>query len=411
MGLHDGSSFRQVQAHLGDARSRLNAGEFDAALEMVDRALDIDPEYLAARALREKIAAAKLAPPPLELALRDAPGEPGSPLSLDNFAKLEARVRHRGVEHRLKSARAAIRAGQFSDARAAICEASDLDPDCPEAGLVALELEQAEDAARSSRSRGPWFAAAITFAAVVLCAAGLFESNSVISKLSRAPIPAAPTPLRPAPIEVMPAIQLDTLDDAALPAVTAPAAAPERAPEVSAPAPVTDVRPASGPIAPISSPIAPSAPPAAPIEVPAPTPLVSDPPAALPPAVPLQPTDIPQQPIAASAPSEDWLVRNTLQRYRSAYEGLDAKSAQQVWPTVDEPALARAFDGLESQSLTFDDCAIELHGVLATATCRGSTSYTPRTGSREPRVEPRVWNFTLAKIRADWQIESARVAR
>ena len=112
-----------------------------------------------------------------------------------------------------------------------------------------------------------------------------------------------------------------------------------------------------------------------------------------------------------ATPSDDRLVRDTLQRYRSAYELLNARSAQEVWPTVDEPALARAFDGLESQSLTFDDCNVELDGAVATATCRGSAKYTPRTGSRESHVESRVWSFTLSRMSRGWQIDSARVAR
>jgi hypothetical protein len=113
----------------------------------------------------------------------------------------------------------------------------------------------------------------------------------------------------------------------------------------------------------------------------------------------------------AYAPTDERLVRDTLQRYRVAYEGLNAKSAHAVWPGVDEPALARAFEGLLSQTLTFDDCAVDLNGVIATATCRGSARYTPKDGNREPRSESRVWNFTLHKTSDQWQIDSARVSR
>ena len=105
------------------------------------------------------------------------------------------------------------------------------------------------------------------------------------------------------------------------------------------------------------------------------------------------------------------LVRQVLQRYRKAYEGLDARSAQAVWPAVNEAALARAFDGLESQSLTFDACDVRLRGEAASATCHGSARYVPKIGSREPRVEPRVWNFTLHKAGADWTIDAARTER
>ena len=90
---------------------------------------------------------------------------------------------------------------------------------------------------------------------------------------------------------------------------------------------------------------------------------------------------------------------------------LDAQSARAVWPAVNEAALARAFDGLESQSLTFDACDVRQYGESATVTCHGSARYVPKVGSREPRVEPRVWNFTLRKSGADWKIDSARAER
>jgi hypothetical protein len=104
-------------------------------------------------------------------------------------------------------------------------------------------------------------------------------------------------------------------------------------------------------------------------------------------------------------------VKQALQRYRSAYEGLDARQARAVWPAVNEPALQRAFQGLESQNLTFDACDVELRGGAATAVCRGTTRYVPKVGSREPHVEPRVWNFTLRKAGEDWTIENARAER
>jgi hypothetical protein len=105
------------------------------------------------------------------------------------------------------------------------------------------------------------------------------------------------------------------------------------------------------------------------------------------------------------------LVQQTLQRYRSAYEDLDAQSAHAVWPAVNQVALARAFDGLESQRLTFDACDVRVRGEAATATCQGSARYVPKIGNRQPRIEPRVWNFTLHKSGADWKIDSARAER
>jgi hypothetical protein len=115
--------------------------------------------------------------------------------------------------------------------------------------------------------------------------------------------------------------------------------------------------------------------------------------------------------VAKPKADDELLVKQALQRYRVAYDGLDARLAQAVWPAVNQAALARAFDGLSSQALTFDRCDVQLHSETATATCHGTARYVPKMGSREPRTEPRVWNFTLRRGGTDWKIDSARVDR
>jgi hypothetical protein len=126
----------------------------------------------------------------------------------------------------------------------------------------------------------------------------------------------------------------------------------------------------------------------------------------------------PTAPAASAVPAaivrsanDEQLVRQALQRYRSAYEGLDAPSARAVYPAVNEAALARAFDGLASQTLTFDSCDVQMRGDAASAICHGTARYVPKVGSREPRTEPRRWSFTLQRNGADWKIESARAER
>ena len=47
-------------------------------------------------------------------------------------------------------------------------------------------------------------------------------------------------------------------------------------------------------------------------------------------------------------------IRETLERYRRAYSGLDAPLVHAIYPGVDEAALARAFEEMRSQSLQFD---------------------------------------------------------
>jgi hypothetical protein len=106
------------------------------------------------------------------------------------------------------------------------------------------------------------------------------------------------------------------------------------------------------------------------------------------------------------------LVNQALQRYRVAYDELDANSAQAVWPGVNQGALARAFDALESQTLSFDSCEIQLQTRgTATATCRGSARYVPKIGNRDPHTESRVWSFNLRKEGTAWTIDRALVAR
>src|SRR4029077_19573843 len=103
------------------------------------------------------------------------------------------------------------------------------------------------------------------------------------------------------------------------------------------------------------------------------------------------------EPAPIRAPSDQALVEDALQRYRRAYGRLNVQSAQAVYPTVNRVALARAFDGLESHSLTFDACDVEISGVLAKAICHGTAHYVPKIGSRYPRSEPLVWSFELRK--------------
>ena len=103
-------------------------------------------------------------------------------------------------------------------------------------------------------------------------------------------------------------------------------------------------------------------------------------------------------------------MEQTLQRYRTAYDRLDARSARAVWPGVNEGALARAFSGLASQTLTFNACDVAVDGEVARATCRGTAKYI-QGGRSELRVEPRVWTFALRKRDSNWEIEDARAGR
>jgi hypothetical protein len=106
-------------------------------------------------------------------------------------------------------------------------------------------------------------------------------------------------------------------------------------------------------------------------------------------------------------PTDTHAIEGTLRRYADAYARLDAAAARAVWPTVDQRALARAFEGLESQGIVFEHCNVAVAGEDATAACAGRAQYVPKVGSREPLVERRQWTFRLRKADGEWQITRA----
>jgi hypothetical protein len=104
-------------------------------------------------------------------------------------------------------------------------------------------------------------------------------------------------------------------------------------------------------------------------------------------------------------------VQEVLRRYARAYGQLDASAARAVWTTVNERALARAFENLSSQNVSFDACDIDIRGAIANANCRGQLSYAPKVGNREPRTEERTWRFELRRQGEAWTIAGVDVRR
>ena len=156
--------------------------------------------------------------------------------------------------------------------------------------------------------------------------------------------------------------------------------------------------------------------------VPSPLPRVAvDDPVLMPPATPPPAAAVPTPSTPRSfgtAPSnasraaievENNAIRDVLGRYRSAFNALDSKAAQQVWPTVNQRTLDRAFAQLREQNVSFDRCTIDVKGAIAQANCNGSTRFVPRVGSHSPQVEPRQWNFSLRKASSGgWQIQEVQ---
>ena len=104
-------------------------------------------------------------------------------------------------------------------------------------------------------------------------------------------------------------------------------------------------------------------------------------------------------------------MSDVLNAYARAYNNLDAVAAHQVWPAVDERALARAFSSLSAQTISFADCRISVRDVTATAACRGYATYVGRIGARSARTEPRQWRFELRRAGQGWTIDRAETSR
>jgi len=362
---------------------------------------------------------------------------------MEGWARFEQRARQRRMEKRLAAAQLAIRSRRFADARAALVELAELDPAHPELQTLTLQLARAEQASRPRR--GAFAAAAATFAAVILAAswAGngrLLRYKPIVKTAAPAAGPetllasreiafdlpaivattgeptaaltdafveaSAASPVVPATSLVVPAaspvVPAASLNATAEPLMPAPAARPSESPVVprpAPPAPQLDL-PAATAVEPLYVPAPP-----VPQRVPSTPPPVA--------ATATPPNSAPLDVAPSAAVADDTAqVRTVLQKYQAAYERLDAQLVHAVWPGVNQAMLARAFQDLESQTLTFRECDIQLRGATASAVCTGSTRYVPKVGSREPHVDPLSWTFSLRKRpNDDWQIESARAER
>jgi hypothetical protein len=133
------------------------------------------------------------------------------------------------------------------------------------------------------------------------------------------------------------------------------------------------------------------------------------------PATVRQPIDLPSERLEAAPivpvlrPADPTpAIRDVIRRYEAAYERLDASAAKKIWPSLDERALARAFAGLASQTLTLEPCNIDVAGSSAVASCHGFATYVGRVGNKMGQVQRRDWTFELRKSTDDWQIRSVR---
>jgi tetratricopeptide (TPR) repeat protein len=418
-----------LQAEVAAARAAFSAGDRTKALQHLDQALSIDPSFLAAQSLRERVLAGPLgpaaparppAPPPPNVPAHTSARLPPKRLSSkEAYERIELRARQRRVDHCIAATRAALGRQQPEAAAAALAELIALEPD--ESNVASLSAELADLRRRfAKRPLGVRVAAAAAFLAVAGTASWVerprrpttvaverpaaeqttapIEVARLESHLIAPPFVKLPPDLTPSLMRRVP----DTVRD--IPATV------RGIPDTSRGAPATPSRP------PTSEPTrtAPAVAATAPLSLP--TPLSQLPPAGTPPPNEAPRASLTVGPSVAATPpirppSDRDLVEEALQRYRGAYGRLNVQSAQAVYPTVNRVALARAFDGLESQSLTFDSCDVEVRGVLARAICHGTARYVPKIGNRYPHAEPLVWSFELRKSDDDWTIYYAKASR
>ncbi|PYR21421.1 MAG: hypothetical protein DMF98_22140, partial [Acidobacteria bacterium] len=442
--------WQALQAHLSAARAFVDAGDQRQALAEVNAALALDPDFLAAQSLRDRLlkkscvapparrtatnrpaaavatapsamAAPAIAAPvqtiPTTLPVPPAPAvtvapsvlvapavtipvaapqpvppapvvpvapavtmpvvaPPPNPLaaqplaSAEGYARFEARAKRRRVDRRIEAAHAALERRKLHEAASALDEIIALDPNLPELAGLTAEFDELRKAIATPH-RGPWLTAAAVFIVVVLGASWRHDvvptplvsypvhtDVPLVAAPTPALLPAAPLPEEPAAVATAGVHDVhDVIEEPDPTPVARPR--PVRPPTVPAVlrTPVASERPPSTPVPPLPPPDV-----AVPAVI-APTQqtvvAMAPPPPLVPPTAPPAPSRAPT-PAASSSPApvpfvpppadDENLVKQTLQRYRHAYEGLDAQSAHAVWPAVNQAALARAFDGLASQA-------------------------------------------------------------
>jgi len=128
-----------------------------------------------------------------------------------------------------------------------------------------------------------------------------------------------------------------------------------------------------------------------------------------PPASASTPTSLAATPSSGSSASSSGVrdqsaaVRAALTRYETGYSRLDVAAVHAVWPSLDQHALSRAFDGLASQRVSLGSCSVNVNGNAARADCSGTAAWTPKIGGGE-RTASRKWTFDLSESDGAWRI-------
>jgi len=452
---------RTVRQHIRRSAMLLDQGKFDEALAEANSALALDPQSLSAQAMRDRICTAKAAsraPDRRSQSAQTTRSFVPHGVNAASWRGFEQRITERRLKALLETINTSIVAADGIAARTALEEARELSPDAAvlteyEARVAAVPVAPPATVDKSGSSL--WIRA-MGAAALFLVGVSLLLGLEWMRPGDAATTTPPPTPVvapdvpavaptqdaRPAPSPDLGAVPVAlNNEEESVPAIVGP-------PEPLMRPAATSGSTAPPPLAARSVSMA-AAPPSAiqrqivraPIEEDNQQPtgtrgevsdefvaasrnaaVAPDPGAAVASAMPAPdtPVNADARPVAStvspaaanvssaitipSGAEQQSRVEEVLRRYARAYGQLDASAARAVWPTVDERALARAFQNLSSQKVSFDDCEINIRGVVANASCRGQASYAPKVGNREPRTESRNWRFELRRDGDAWQI-------
>ncbi len=349
-------------------------------------------------------------------------------VSTSYWNSFESRMRRRRAERCVLRAEAALAAGDEAAAVAALAEAHELSPfDTPDIETLRSRMASPREVFAVTpppERRTPWV---LSIAAAVVVLGLILGGFALSMRLDRAPeVPASAAVHEPA---IPPSTSAELHAERPEPARSAVSPVPpppDAAVQAAAPlvpsqprVPEADLqRVAYTPPPPAVGTAGSEALPAvlgAGSSVSLATP---DPPLAVPPEIPALPLEnasapagslaLTEPPPPPTAPPVEPRIRAVLSSYEAGFDTLDATAVHRVWPGVDERSLARAFDGLASQSVSLGDCTIAVRGETATAQCQGSTTWAPKVGGGS-RTEARRWEFALRNGGGSWVIVRADV--
>ena len=137
---------------------------------------------------------------------------------------------------------------------------------------------------------------------------------------------------------------------------------------------------------------------------PAAIPTAVPPPTAAPTAVP-RPTSAPAVTVAVEAPAGDAdRIRDAIRRWERAQNTLDADAYSRVFPRVDKSRIQTAFDGLRSQTVSYDLIRVDVTPGSSKATVHlfERRVAVPRVGNEQRAEGNRT--VTLQKAGEGWVI-------